>query len=119
MHKCGYIAVYLLLIRIVKETLTIFGMISVGALALINFMFIAKLLSDVKKSFTEKCIDLGMKLMPVIIAAIVFVFASSIELKSVGAVLFWGLLILIPYNLIFTENMLSIKKHLEKIGGKK
>ncbi len=116
--QIGYIATYLILIRITKETLTIFGMISLAALTLINFMFIAKLIYDKKNSFVKKSIDLALKLIPVIIVAIVFVFASSIELKSVGAVLFWGLLILIPYNLIFTENLLSIKKHLEKIGGK-
>lgn len=118
--EIGYIAIFLLLIRFAKEPLTVFALISIFAMCLINFAFIIKLLkSSDKTSFTEQVIDYMLKLMPIIIVAVVFVFATSIELKSVGTVLFWGLLALIPYNLIFTNNLFNILKDLKKIGGKK
>lgn len=121
--EVGYIAVFLLLVRFAHEPLTVFALISIFAMSVINYVFIVKMLKDSNKSskttFAEQVIDFALKLMPIIIVAIVFVFATSVELKSVGTVLFWGLLALIPYNLIFTNNLFNIHKDLKKIGGKK
>lgn len=117
----AYIAVYLLLVRYAKEALTLFSMLSIAGLSLTNYMLIVRLMNRNTKETTsvEIMSDFVLKMVPLLIVAVVFVFATSIELKSVGTVLFWGLLILLPYNIIFTFPMFNKYNELQKIGGKK
>ena len=118
--QIGFVAVYLLLVRFAREPLTVFALVSIFAVCLINYVFINKLLKkDLKTSFAQVLINYALKIMPILICAVVFVFATSVELKSVGVVLFWGLLALMPYNLIFTNNLFNLQNDIKKIGGKK
>lgn len=118
--QIGFIAVFLLLVRFAREPLTVFALISIFAVCIINYVFINKLLKkDSKTTYAQTVVNYALKIMPILICAVVFVFATSVELKSVGVVLFWGLLALIPYNLIFTNNLFNMQNDLKKIGGKK
>lgn len=118
--EAGYIACYLLLIRITKETLTIYGLVSIVALALINYALVVKIAKKFQKtSLTDILLDFTLKMVPLVIFAIAFEVASNILIKAVGAVLFWGLLILLPYNIIFTNPIFRKFDDVKKIGGKK
>ena len=117
----AYIATYLILVRYAKEALTVFSMLSIAVLSLTNYMLTVKLMrrNPKQRSSGEILGEFVLKIVPLIIVAVVFVFATNIELKSVGTVLFWGLLILLPYNIIFTNPIFNRYNELQKIGGKK
>lgn len=117
--QIGFIALYLLLVRVVGESLTIFSIISMFILAMINYLFIIKLFNSDKKTFIEVLEEFTLKYIPVLIVAVVFAFSSYIELASIGTALVWGIVASIPYNLIFTNNLLKIYKELNKMGGRK
>lgn len=118
--QIGYVALFLLLVRFAKEPLTLFALVSIAVVSILNYVFINKLIKkDSKTTYAQSLVNFALKIMPIIICAIVFVFATSIELKSVGVVLFWGLLALVPYNLIFTDNLFNMQNDIKKIGGKK
>lgn len=116
--EMGYVAVLLLLIRFAKEPLTIFSIVAAFAICLINYAFIKEMMKTSGKEYTKDLAKYALRFMPVVIVAVIFVFATSIELKSVGTVLFWGLLTLVVYNLIFTKRLFGMQKSLKKGGNK-
>ena len=116
--EMGYIAVLSLLIRFAKEPLTLYSIVATFAISFVNYSFVNNMMKTAGKEYTKDLVSFVVKFMPLIIVAIVFVFATSIELKSIGTVLFWGLLTLVVYNLIFTKNLFGLYKKLKKGGNK-
>lgn len=52
--------------------------------------------------------------IPLYIMAIVFVFAAWETIKSFGIAMFWGLVISLLYNLLFTRTMFIQKEAMKK-----
>lgn len=104
----GFIALYLLIIRYANVVLTLEGIAGILLVIWINYLLIRAMLkkSDVievyKEFFTE--------MIPVIIAIVVFSFISWTNIASFGMVMFWGLLLTVPYHLALTHTLIEEKK---------
>lgn len=103
----GFIALFLLIIRYANVVLTLEGIAGILLVIWINYILIRAMLkkSDVievyKEFFTE--------MIPVIIAIVVFSFISWTNIASFGMVMFWGLLLTVPYHLALTHTLIEEK----------
>lgn len=115
----GLIASILLLIRYTNVIITIEGIIAVIAMAIINYVYIFNVAQkeykdkETFKKYNKKEFSRLINILIVIgIIGVTFSFASWEPIISLGMVLFWGIIVTIIYNLIFTRTLLinSIKQ---------
>lgn len=115
----GFIASLLLVIRYSNVIVTIEGIIAIITMAIINYIYIFNIAkreySD--KEIFKKCnkrefLRIINILCVIGIIGIVFSLASWEPVISLGMILFWGVIVTIIYNLIFTRTLLinSIKQ---------
>ena len=52
--------------------------------------------------------ELFLKLIPIMIIAIVFCFAGIANLSSFGMIVFWGLILIVAYNITVTKALLKL-----------
>ena len=118
----GLTALYLLLIRYTNVIISIESIFGVTIVMILNYIFIFKLLENIKKISKEKAENIVNKaiietykrffsrVIPICIIAIVFCFVKWIPMSSFGMILFWGLVIIAIYNILITRNILNIKE---------
>lgn len=115
----GLIASILLLIRYTNVIITIEGIIAIIAMAIINYVYIFNVAQkeykdkETFKKYNKKEFSRLIDILIVIgIIGVTFSFASWEPIISLGMVLFWGIIVTIIYNLIFTRTLLinSIKQ---------
>lgn len=111
----GFIALLLLMIRLVRVLLTLEGCIAIATAVLLNtvilFFFAYKLKEDMGRmdrklvcnNILIKCVYL---FIPIYILSIVFIFIANLSVQSYGLVMFWGLTISFVYNLVATKLLL-------------
>ena len=117
----GLISLYLLLIRYTNVSVSIQGIIGIIVTIILNYIFINKLLSTIKKSEDSKKLEtvkealkqgykqFFIKLIPICISIIVFCFAGWTTISSFGMVMFWGITLIALYNYLITATMLKVK----------
>lgn len=106
----GFIATYLLLIRYTNVAISISGAIAIAIICIINYIFNMKLLStnkQDKKLYKHEYIRFIMNMIPLLIISIVFIFMKWIALSSFGMAMFWGIILMIIYNILITEKTLN------------
>lgn len=113
--QIGYIAVLLLVVRLLGVTVTIEGAIGILISIILNyiFTFIAFNETFIKEKTMKEAIKgifgkFTLKMLPVYIIAIVFTFTSLLYTSSLGMALVWGVISLYLYNLIFTNVLLRM-----------
>lgn len=115
----GMLSLMLLLIRYTNVILSIEGMLGIALIAILEYIFINKLLKEIsKKSKLDKEIinnttkaiykDFMIKIIPIIIASITFCFTKWTSNSSFGMIMFWGIVLIVIYNLLITINLLKI-----------
>lgn len=108
----GYIALYLIAIRIFNVEVSIAGIFAIILSVILAFTVIASTLRRSKKeenirvALSKTLLKYSLVLAPVCIIAIVLTITNI----SMGAVLFWGIVINILYNLTVTRVLLINKK---------
>ena len=117
----GLISLYLLVIRYTNVSVSIQGIVGIIVTVILNYIFINKILSTIKKSEDNKKLEtvkegikesykeFFMKLMPICISVIVFCFISWTTISSFGMVMFWGIVLIALYNYLITATMLKVK----------
>ena len=117
----GLISIYLLVIRYTNVSVSIQGIVGIIVTIILNYIFINKILSTIKKSEDSKKLEnvkegikesykeFFIKLVPICISVIAFCFASWTTISSFGMVMFWGILLMAIYNYFITKNIFSIK----------
>lgn len=118
----GLISIFLLIIRYTNVVLSIEGIFGIILVAILNYIFINKLLFTIKKNKEEKIStldiqnatketykDFFIKIIPVCIAVITFSFIKWIPISSFGMTMFWGIALIALYNFIITSNILKIR----------
>lgn len=117
----GFVALYLLVIRFTDTTLSLEAMAGVGIATIVQFMFVQAIASKVKNGVSN--IDVAVKeelikniqvQIPLYIMSIVFVFANWATLMSFGTALFWGLIIGVIFNYVFTKTIFTQLKDKDK-----
>lgn len=108
----GYIAILLLVLRYTNVIITIDGLVAIVLSTVLAYMAIIKILKynekieDKKEAFNRAMKKLILIYVPIAVIAIVFTFNAWLPIFSFGMVMFWGLVINVLYNLIFTRLML-------------
>ena len=115
----GLTSILLLLIRYANVTLSIQGIFGIAIILILNYIFINKLLSKLKKEKLDKEMikqmiketykEFFIKILPIGIAVITFCFAGWAPISSFGMVMFWGIILIAIYNFIITNNLLKIE----------
>ena len=114
----GLAALLLLTIRYWNVELSIEGVTAIFVILLLNLLFVNKMLVNLKKEENNKkedkkhiinmtIKDFTLKIIPLFIVAIVFVFVGWIPTSSFGMVMFWGLTLIELYNLFITKYVLK------------
>ena len=113
----GYIATLLLVLRYTNVILTLEGIIAIIITIVLDYIFTVYLLDLIKHNesqtaretsnvFKEALIKKLFILVPVAVTAVVLCFAGWLPIYSFGMVAFWGLLIIVLYNLIITRTLI-------------
>lgn len=117
----GLISLYLLVIRYTNVSVSIQGIVGIIVTILLNYIFINKILSKIKKSEDSKKLEtvkeaikesykeFFIKLVPICISIIAFCFISWTTISSFGMVMFWGVALIALYNYLITATMLKVK----------
>ena len=115
----GLSSILLLLIRYANVTLSIQGIFGIAIILILNYIFINKLLSKLKKEKLDKEMinqmiketykEFFITILPICIAVITFCFAGWTPISSFGMVMFWGIVLIAIYNFIITNNLLKIE----------
>ncbi len=117
----GLISLYLLVIRYTNVSVSIQGIVGIIVTILLNYIFINKILSKIKKNEDSKKLEtvkeaikesykeFFIKLVPICISIIAFCFISWTTISSFGMVMFWGVALIALYNYLITATMLKVK----------
>ena len=110
----GYIASLLIIIRLTNVVVSIEGMVGILISIALNYVFIVYLLNGKKKEeqeFTYKqgFINFLFVLIPIAVTTISFSFISWIPIYSFGMTMFWGIVLIMLYNVILTKPLLFTK----------
>lgn len=98
----GMTGAILLALRYTNVKITLFTILGVGLVTILNYILVMKSL-DGKKSYKENMLEILKLIIPCIIVAIVFCCSPYIQVSSLGMTLFWGLIVLFVYNLLITR----------------
>ena len=91
--EIAYIAIHLLLIRVAGVSLAISGILTIGFMALVNYILLMSLMNSEK--VMDKIEAFGrfvIILIPFIITAVTFTLGKEINIQSIGMVAIWGIL---------------------------
>ena len=110
----GYIASLLIIIRLTNVVVSIDGMVGILISIALSYVFIVYLLNGKKKEeqeFTYKqgFINFLFVLIPIAVTTIIFSFISWIPIYSFGMTMFWGIVLIMLYNVILTKPLLFTK----------
>lgn len=118
----GYIATLLIVLRYTNVVLTLEGMIGIIIAIVMDYIFTVYLLNIIKhnesKTIMQASQDFKQALMktlfvfiPATVSSIVLCFAGWLPIYSFGMVAFWGLLLIVLYNLIITRTLIVDTKN--------
>lgn len=115
----GLISLFLIIIRYTNVVLSLEGIFGIALICIINYIFIYKLLENLKKEEKEQTTvlnriketyrDIFFKIIPVAIAGITFCFIAWEPISSFGMVMFWGIAMIAIYNITVTNFLFKIK----------
>ena len=113
----GLVALYLLIIRYTNVNVSINGIFGILVILILNYIFNLNLLKNIKNNTDEKVSNIInntykgflIKLIPICIISIVFTFIRLIPINSLGMSMFWGIIVIIIYNITITKKILEIK----------
>ena len=122
----GLVALFLLLLRYTNVVISIESIFGVAVVLILNYIFVNKLLSKMKKEetlnkavisedFKETYKEFFIRIIPIIICVITFCFIRWEQISSFGMVMFWGILLIALYNISITNLLIRLK---ESKGGK-
>lgn len=101
----GFTSIYLLILRYANVIITLEGIAGILLILFINYLLIKKML--LKEDVAEVYKDMFMELIPAIIVTLVFSFINWTNIASFGTIMFWGLLLTVPYNLAVTNTLIK------------
>ena len=111
----GCIALFLLILRYTDVLITLNSICGIIVILILNYVFTLKISKDIKsddnfadtrEKLKKQLIDFIMLLVPIIILTVVCAFAG---ISSLGIVLFWGIVIMLIYNLLVTKNLFEVR----------
>lgn len=108
----GFISIFSIVLRYTNVVISIEGFLAIAITLILNYILVTKLVSKSKQENIYK--EFFIKIIPVIITAITFCFIKWMPISSFGMVMFWGIVLVMVYNPIVTNNLIKIQKGEEK-----
>ena len=117
----GFTALYLLLIRYTNVTISIESIFAIAIVLILNYIFTAMLLYNIKKLKEEKTenvmnesisktyIKFFDRIIPICIMVVAFCFVKWTPMSSFGMTAFWGIVMIAIYNAVVTNSLMRIK----------
>ena len=114
----GLVAAYLLVIRYTNTMISICSIAGILLVLILDYIYNFELLENIKnnkngqvsKNINNTNINWLIKIIPIAIISIVFTLMKLIPLSGFGSTLFWGVIVIIVYNIIITDGLLKIKE---------
>ena len=97
----GFVATYLVVIRYTNVEVSIGGIAIMAFAELVNSWFIYNMLK--KEEIMDAIKEFALILVPVLIISVVFTLSNL----TVGAMLFWAVVITLLYNLVITKSIIK------------
>lgn len=110
----GFGTLLLLVMRYTNVEITISSIVSIAVILIVQFIYLAKLLSNGKitsKMFNEETVKFTKMLIPAFIMSVVIAFANILEISGFGMILFWGIILFEIFNNIITRAILTNVKN--------
>ena len=114
----GYIAVFLLVLRYANVTITTEGLFGILISIILNYIFIMYLLKVLKQeennqtgsrmAYNKSVLAMILILVPTLIVGITLCFSSWLSMYSFGAIIFWGILLIVAYNTLVTRTLVVL-----------
>ena len=104
----GFTALYLLLIKYTNTEIALSGIFAMMLVLALNYIFNMKLLTiDIEddKSYKKEYLKFIMKMIPLLVISIAFIFVGWMPLSSFGMLTFWGMALIMIYNILITKNI--------------
>jgi len=108
----GYIGILTLVIRYTNATITESAVVAYCITILLNYIFMKNYLKNSNKDYMEIFKEFFLKLIPMFIIGIVFTLVNYYIVSSIGMAIFWGLILSVLYNLIFTNIIFNDKERI-------
>ncbi len=109
----GLVALLTIIIRYTNVVISLEGLLAGIVILILNYLFVNYLLKS-PKTIKEIFGEFIIKIIPIIIMAVTFCFVNWTPISSFGMVMFWGIALMIIYNILVTNYMLKIKEGKEK-----
>ena len=103
----GFISVLSLILRYTNVSISIEGIGAILLTLIINIRINQLILRDGRNMDYK---NLALNLAPIVIITLVFCFAKWANLSSFGLIMFWGLALIVVYNLIVTKTLLKLRE---------
>jgi len=105
----GFVSLYTILLRVFNVTIALEGIAGGIIILVLNYLVNMKLLevNGDKKEYYKSYLDTIMKLIPIFVISIIFVFIPVTTLASIGMTLFWGIVLMLAYNVTLTKNIVD------------
>ena len=106
----GFVAIYLLLIRYTNVSIALEGIAGIVIALILDYLLSMKLLKtqqENSKIYKQEYVDFILKIIPVLIIAIIFSFIGVATLNSIGMTMFWGIALMLLYNVLITKNIVD------------
>ena len=117
----GYIALYLIVVRFTDTIISLEAMAAIGIAIILEFVFVQAIAKKLRENSANADVTIKKELIknislqiPMYIMAVVFVFVEWETIKSFGIALFWGLIISLIYNFVFTRLMFIQRANMKK-----
>ena len=117
----GYIALYLIVVRFTDTIISLEAMAAIGIAIILEFVFVQAIAKKLRENSANADVTIKKELIknislqiPMYIMAVVFVFVEWETIKSFGIALFWGLIISLIYNFVFTRLMFIQMANMKK-----
>ena len=105
----AFTALYLMLLRLFNVTIAMEGFIGGIIVLTLNYLINLKLIKveHNNKKYYNEILDIIMKLVPIFVLSVLFVFIPITALSSLGMVIFWGIILILTYNVAVTKHILD------------
>ena len=104
----GFISTFSLVVRYANVQITLNSLVSSCIIVIMNYLLMSMLLKEINENkasvvFSKVFKKFYLNTVPVSVIAIVFTFATSLQISSIGMTLFWGMILIAIYNYLLTR----------------
>lgn len=104
----AFVSLFTILLRVFNVTITMEGIVGGIIILALNYIISMRLIEiQDNKKYYKVYLDIIMKLLPIFVLSIIFVFIPIMALSSIGMVLFWGIFLSLVYNVAITKHILD------------